>query len=460
MTRLPRIIAAALVVAAALPRPAGAQSAPLLLSAELEIHRVSGVGAAWQGVSLANAFASPVVACTYTLPSSASNSATVRLRNVGPGGFEVRVQQFETGNAVSTSDVYCLVAENGAHQLPDGRAFEAGTVLSDRVNGTSVGWTAANSERIDTLMSTSFADPVVFGSVMSFNDARASVFWTWNGANRAAGPTTNAIWVGKHIGQINGARATETLGYIVFEAGGGSVGGVDYEVRKGADAIAGVGNNPPYSYPVGADYDMAVAQQVAEDGSHGGWAVLYGADPLPAGAVRLAIEEETVAGDTTRTHTQEEVFWFGARAAAQAPDFALSKTVALHPDSTGAFMTPGSDVLYTLRLENVGTGTAAADSVFVFDTVPAELEFVNGDANGAAEPGTDPVVVSPGAGSGVTVGAIGYRNVPGAPASMADCPDGPGPAARHVCVALHGSPRPGSLYSDVGVDIAFRARIR
>ena len=449
-----------MLLAAAAPLGARAQSAPIVLSGELEIHQVSGVGAGWVSVPIVNTLSSPVVACTYTLPSDADNSATVRLRNVGPGGFDVRVQQFENGSAVATSDVYCLVADAGAHTLPDGRAFEAGTVLSDQVNGNSVGWTAARSERIDTLMGTSFANPVVFGSVMSFNDTRASVFWTWNGANRGSGPTTNAIWVGKHIGQINGTRAAETLGYIVFEAGAGAVNGVDYEVRKGADAIAGVGNAPPYAYAVpGKDLDMAVAQQVAEDGSHGGWAVLYGADPLPAGAIQLAIEEETVAGDTTRTHTQEEVFWFGVQRTTQEAAFNVSKVVAAHPDSVSEYQIPGADLLYTVVIENTGSGVPEADSVFLYDSLPAEVEFVNADANGSAQPGTDPVALTFGSNSGFSLQAVGYRNAVGAPGSMADCTDGPGPAVRHVCVQLGGTGQPGAIYSDVAVTIQLRARV-
>ncbi|HHS92432.1 MAG TPA: lamin tail domain-containing protein, partial [Campylobacterales bacterium] len=47
----------------------------------------------------------------------------------------------------------------------------------------------------------------------------------------------------------------------------------------------------------------------AEDGGHGGWAVLYGSSPFGT-SLDLAIDEETVAGDTTRKHTKEQVaYW-------------------------------------------------------------------------------------------------------------------------------------------------------
>ena len=105
--------------------PARAQA----LSLDVEALLVPNVGATWVDVDFVNSYTSPVVACTYNLPSSASNSATVRVRNVGPTGFDVRIQQFENSNAVTASDVHCLAVDEGAHILADGRRIEARTVL-------------------------------------------------------------------------------------------------------------------------------------------------------------------------------------------------------------------------------------------------------------------------------------------------------------------------------------------
>ena len=438
--------------------PAAAQDSALILSPQLEVLRLSGVGAAWRTVEPVNSYTSPVVACTYVLPSNASNDATVRLRNVGTAGtsngFDLRLQRFETSNAVTASDVHCMVAEAGAHTLPDGRAFEAGTVLSTVTNGNAAGWTAGQSNRIDTTLSTTFANPVVFGSVMSFNDPRASVFWTWDGADRRNPPTGTALWIGKHIGMITGTRSNETLGYIVFEEGAGSVNGVNYQVRQGPNSIEGVGNSPPYTYAVSGDLDIAVATQAAENGGNGGWAVLYGADPLPAGGIQLAVEEEVVEGDTTRRHIDEEMFYFGAQGTTQAEVIDVTKTVASHPDSASPYQIPDADVLYTITIANTGNGVPDSGPFFLFDTLPAEVSFVNGDANGAAQPGADPVAVDTG-GSGLTLSAVGYRNAASAPTSMADCTDGPGASVRHVCVQLSGQPKPGS-----SVSVQLRTRIR
>ncbi len=460
MLRLFRIYSRALGLALLSAVPAVAQDVPLLLSEDLEIHNIPNVSGTWQTVNIANDLSNPVVVCTYNLPSSANNSATPRLRNVMAGSFELRTQRFENSSAVTASNVYCLVAESGAHTLPDGRAFEAGTVLSDQTNGQGVGWQNSRSERIDNTLATTFTNPVVLGSVMTFNDANASVFWTWNGSGRGSPPTTNAIWVGKHIGQINGTRASETLGYIIFEEGNGTVNGLSYQIDQGPNSVQGVGNNPPYTYNVSGDIDMAVATQAAENGGQGSWAVLYGADPLPAGSVLLAVDEETVAGDTSRSHLPEEIFYIGVENVSQSEDFDLSKTVIVHPDSDSEFMIPGADVLYTLTVENIGNGVPDRDSLFLYDAIPPEMTFVNGDANGSAQPGTDPLVVTPGANSGLSVGTIGYSTAVTAPSGIGDCTAGPSDAVTYICVALDGYAQPGALYTDVAVDIAFRAKLK
>ncbi len=455
-----------LLISAALGGPAVAQDPPVLLSDTLEMRVVPNVGASWVNVPIANALTTPVVSCTYNLPSISDPPATVRLRNVGPTGFELRVQQFETSNSVTASDVHCVVAETGAHTLADGRAFEAGTVSSSGVNGRAVGWGNAAQVRIDTLMGTSFATPVVLGSVMSFNDTRASVFWTNNGSNRGAPPTGSAIWIGKHIGQINGTRNTETLSYIVVEAGTGTANGASYAASLGADSVAGTANNPPYTYSFSGDADVGVAQQAAEDGGDGGWAVLYGNEPLPNGLIQLAIEEETVARDMSRTHTQEQVFTLIADRGTQEESFSTAKTVITHPDSATEYNLPGDDVLYTITLQNVGTGPTNGNPLFMFDTLPAEVSFVNDDANGSATPGTDPVAVIIGSDSGLSVSAadIGYSTSATPPADFGDCGDTPSglvdTTIRHVCVRLNGTARPSGSYPDNEVSVLIRARIK
>ncbi len=443
------------------PKCAWAQTNVMVPDTFIETHRVENVSASWETITLANAYTAPVVVCTYVLPSNASNEAHTRVRNVAPSSFEVRVQRFEDSSAVTTSDVHCLVVETGAHSLPSGQKVSAGTVTPDYTNGLEVGWATQPSGNVTSSVA-GFSNFIVLGQVMTFNDPQASVFWTNNCVSRNVPPTLTAFCVGKHIGQIDDTRLDETLGYIVVEPGSGTSNGVAYAFNRGPDIVTGTGNNPPYNYTVSGDFETAVLTQAAEDGGQGGWAVLYGTDPLPANTIQLAIEEETVAGDTSRTHTTEEVY-YSAFSSTQSALFSANKTVAVAPDSPSQYAIPGSDIIYSIAIENTGNGPADLDSVFLVDSVPAEMEFFNGDMDGAG-PATGPVLFEPGT-SGLTLisADIGYSFDISKPTSMAECDDIPAAGyvatVRHICFSPKGYARPGSIYAGNTANISFKMRI-
>lgn len=443
------------------PECALAQTNAMVLDTFIETHRVENVSASWETVTLANAYTAPVVVCTYVLPSAASNEAHTRVRNVSPSSFEIRVQRFVNSSAVTASDVHCLVVETGAHTLPGGQKVTAGTVVSDYTNGSAVGWTSLASGNV-TASVAGFSSFAVYGQVMTFNDSKASVFWTNNCSGRGAPPTLSAFCAAKHIGMINDTRINETLGYIVVEPGSGTANGVTYAFARGADSIFGTGNTPPYNYTVSGDFETAVLTQAAEDGGNGGWAVLYGADPLPANTIQLAVEEETAAGDTSRRHTNEEVYYSAFRST-QSALFTANKTVAVAADSPTNYAIPGSDVIYTISIENTGNGPADLDSVFLVDNIPPEMEFFNGDMDGAG-PATGPVLFTP-EDSGLTLSAadVGYSFDAAPPTSMTDCDDTPAAGyvttVRYICFAPKGYARPGTLFPANTASLSFRMKI-
>jgi hypothetical protein len=442
---------------------ASAQTNAIVLDTFMETHRVENVGAGWETVSLVNSYTAPVVVCTYVLPSFASNEAHTRVRNVTPSQFEVRVQRFENSSAVTTSDVHCTVVDTGAHTLSNGTKIEAGTVLSDGTSGSAVGWGGTTMENITSSLTSGFGSIVVLGQVMTYNDPLASVFWTNNCSGRGTPPTSGSICVGKHIGMINGTRANETLGYIVLDPSTGTTNAVNYSFVIGADTIAGTANAAPYSYSVSQDYDTATLTQAAEDGGNGGWAVLFGTDPLPSGAIQLAIEEETVAGDSSRRHTQEQVF-YAAYETNQTAILTANKTVTMSTDNETVYALPDHDVVYTIAFENTGTGVVDQNSLFLVDSVPDDLEFFNGDFDGAG-PGTGSVAFSPGT-SGLTFSPatdLAFSDAVAAPTTFAQCNYTPSagydPAVRHVCFTPKGYARPLSLYPGNTASLSFRMRI-
>ncbi|MBO8179112.1 MAG: right-handed parallel beta-helix repeat-containing protein [Archaeoglobus sp.] len=270
-----------------------------------EVFIVNDVGSSWKKVYLHNYYENPVIVCTYNLPSSSDPSAVVRLRNVDHYSFEIRIQNPGDSMSPTPSDVHCIVMEEGSWTLEDERKVEAHRVLSGGTNRLG-NWQSSLMEQIS--YNWSYTNPVVLGQVMSYNDSRWSVFWTCNG-NKNNPPDSSNLYVGKHIGEdIDTTRNPELLGVIVVEQGSGVVNGMSYEAKLGDDSIRGVDNGPPYTYTLTGDYSISIATQNAMDGGNGGWAVLYGSNPV-SNVIQLAIDEDQISDDERR-HTHEQVaYW-------------------------------------------------------------------------------------------------------------------------------------------------------
>ena len=160
-----------------------------------------------------------------------------------------------------------------------------------------------------------YASPVVLGQVIGGSAAIPgqigdwSVFWS-RGSRRNQPPSSTSFYVGRHTGEDPNARPPATIGYVVIEAGTGTIEGVGYSAGLGSDSVRGVENSPPYNYSVGAIPDpanaVAILSQTGMDGGNGGWAILYGSDPLTASQISLAIEEDWYL-DSERRHQTEQV---------------------------------------------------------------------------------------------------------------------------------------------------------
>ncbi|MEP1230576.1 MAG: hypothetical protein ABJG88_07855 [Litorimonas sp.] len=437
------------------------------LTLDLEIKLIPNVGATWITVALNNTYSDAIIVCTHNLTSAASPSATTRIRNITSNSFELRMQQFENSSVVPISNVHCVISDEGSYDLGSLK-YEAHKVLSVGTSGLSVpgDWTAANTENVTGAIIQSYADPHVIGQVMSFNDVNASVFWNFDCEFRGEAAffsgQADGICIGKHIGQINGTRAPETLGYIVLEAGSGTINGINFETAVGPDIGAGVGNAPPFNYTVSGDFDIGILTQAGEDGGQGGWALLFGADPLSSNTIGWAIEEEVVAGDTSRRHTSENVaYWVFEDN--QVANMTGNKTVNLFSGSASPYAIPGSDVIYEIAVENTGSGPVDANSIFLVDRLPAEVNFFNGDIDDGG-PETDAVVFTD-TDSGLTfnpVSNLGFSNAASAPTSMAQCNytplSGYDPAVTFICLSPSGIMQEGTL-TPSSFTLQFRAQL-
>lgn len=438
-----------------------------VLTADLEIKLVPNVGETWQTVSLENTYDDAIVVCTYNLPSSAALPAVTRIQSILPGSFQLRIQNFAPSGTATPSDVHCVIADEGPHS-DGGLKYEARKVFSTGTSGLSVPgtWGSANTEEVTADITQTYANPHVVGQVMSFNDPDPSVFWNWDCDRRGNGAffsgQADGICVGKHIGQVNDTRADEWLGYIVLEAGAGTVNDISFAAAVGPDTGAGVGNSPPYSYSVTGDFDIGVLTDAGEDGGQGGWSILYGADPLPANQIAWAIDEETVAGDTSRTHTSENVgYWIFDNNQTALLD--AEKTVDVFSGSSIQYSIPGSDVIYTIEAENIGSGPVDSNSIFLVDALPPEITFYNDDIDDGG-PLTGVIDFDPGA-SGLTFTEgtdLGFSDSATAPANFSECNYTPASGyndnIKFVCFAPKGAMSEGTVTAS-DFKISFRARI-
>jgi hypothetical protein len=168
-----------------------------------------------------------------------------------------------------------------------------------------------------------YSQPVVVGQVISPDGPGLpgeigvwSVFWA-RGATSFDPPSAAALFVGRETAEDPTARSPESLAYVVLEAGQGSLGGFRFVAGVGPETVRGVGDAPPYVYPLAGGLTRAiaaVASPAGMDGLEGGWPILYGPDAVRASQLGLAIEEDWW-WDDERSHTTEQVSYvvFGQR---------------------------------------------------------------------------------------------------------------------------------------------------
>ena len=257
----------------------------------------------WKTVNLPRDYESLVVVVT---PNYDEFSAPIipRVRNAAGSSFEVAVARTDgSDDPIPAIKMQFMAVEEGVYNEAD-----------NGVNMEAVKYTSTRTDRVgfwvgeERDFQNSYDQPVVVGQVMTDN-SDWTVFWTRGLASKNTAPNANGFRAGKHVGEYFLAeRGDETVGYVVIEAGSGTIGEVDYFASTGRDSVRGITNNPPYSYGLEdlANPTGAVASSAGMDGGNGGWPVLYGDEPITAEQVRLAIDEDQWF-DAERNHTTEQV---------------------------------------------------------------------------------------------------------------------------------------------------------
>jgi uncharacterized repeat protein (TIGR01451 family) len=346
----------------------------------------------------------PVVLSLTPGTQGAANDepAAVHIQNVTNVGFQIAIVEpagsngrYETNGAV----VSYLAIEPGVHTFPNGDVIEAGTITTSALqHGNGVG--GAESWATQNLNGSFSSNPVLVGLQQSLNNEsllsgapgnnqQSEVWVTMTTRNVAATSFQTAI----ERSEVNNQPllfnlSAETMGYVVMDNGSAGVfqdnngDDVAYESFRTGDNVRGWGNGC-YHRPNAGFFNTysavpkVFASKITHGGGDGGWARQCA---LSATQVGLAVDED-VDRDSERNHTTEDfgVLVFGQPFVADIepqPEPLLRKTVLVDRDPINDAVNPkaipGAEVLYTIRVENLGDGVAT--NVQLDDPVPDNMD--------------------------------------------------------------------------------------
>jgi adhesin HecA-like repeat protein len=331
----------------------------------------------WTTVTLTQYYTSMVVVCTPNYDST-SPPVIVRVDGVEGDSFRVRVDRTDGATAlIEGISIHYMVVEQGVYTEADhGVKMEAVKFLST-ITDENNSWVGRSMP-----YSNSYANPVILGQVMTYNDPRFSTFWSC-GSSRSAPPDSSNLKVGKTVSEDpDNIRFDEVIGYIVIEAGSGDIEGIKYAAAIGNDSVRGVDDTPPYNYTPNALFtpEVAIASQSAMDGGNGGWAVLYGDNPVSADMLNLAIDEDQ-SGDSERAHTTEQVAYVVFEQSGEPPLLSLPSPASQPDPADGATQVNTSPVLSW----TAGSGTVFHDVYFGISSSPL---FIGSQDGSTFDPGT------------------------------------------------------------------------
>lgn len=242
------------------------------------------VGTSWVRVNFDSPFKNPIV--VVGPPRSAnSDPCVVRIKNVTSTGFDVRLYEWNYLDGSHPAEtVNYLVMEKGRTTLPDGSKVEAGS------------FTGTTSFKTVSFGGSFAKTPVVVTTVASVNESD-----TIGGRLKNIGLSGFSYYFREQEKNYN-VHAAETVNYIAWEPGSGSIGSLQYEVATTGDAVT----NSWYSKTYTGSYSqapMVLAEMQTTNNTDTSAVRFYS---VRSSRFTLKIEEEQ-SKDSEVTHPAENV---------------------------------------------------------------------------------------------------------------------------------------------------------
>ena len=184
----------------------------------IELGEIS-INSDWARVEITSSFQNPVVIAG---PPSSADSApcVIRLRNVSPTGFDIKITEWDyLDDSHGNETISYIVMEKGHFTLPDGTQVEAGT------------FEGSTSFKQITFTNAFTLNPVIVSSIATNNETD-----TISGRIRNISQTAFEYYY-REQEQNSNIHVTETVSYVAWENSKGTLDGISYEAGTTDDDI-------------------------------------------------------------------------------------------------------------------------------------------------------------------------------------------------------------------------------
>ena len=433
--RLPLLRCVPLLLGASLI-PAKAALAWQLEMAPVTVNDTAAVPA-WTQVNFLEPFeTTPLV---FVLPTSdGDDPASLRIRNVTTGGFEVAQHEgSSTDGPHTTMQTAYLAVVPGVHVMPDGTRLTAIT----HTTASTVSRLLGSTWDTVPLPGGFTGPPAVLATVQSVRNETRNPPVTTSAPFLVAG--IRNVGAASLQASLDRAETTdgnvgvaEDIAILALDAGAGSTfvdrfnNDVTLVSVRSANNIRGR-DNGCFTAGYGTAFaalPVAVASMNTRNGNNGGW---FRRCSESTAALGLHVEEDQ-DNDTERNHINERAGIVAASRAFHvnfAVDVSVAKSVQSLSDPVGGSGNPRSIpsavMEYTIEVENRGSASPDSDTLIVTDTIPPELALCVSSTCYAGGPivlDTSASPVTP----GVSLLNVEYSNNGGASFDYVPAPDAAG----------------------------------